>query len=552
VFEGASQTLEYAIDDFAISRVATGLNQPDAARTFTARAQNWQNIFDPATGYLRPKDGTGAFPAGPGFVTPADGQFGQDGFDEGNAAQYNYLVPQNMAGLITAMGGADAVNQRADAFFQQLNVGPNAPYQWSGNEVDFATPWLYDYTGQPWKTQDVTRRIENELFSASPDGEPGNDDLGAQSSWYVWAALGMYPVLPGTTDVALNSPLFKAAVLHLPNGNVLQIDAPDAATDHPYVTGMSVNNRPWDNAYLPPNLLDQGGTLHVDLSASPDTTWATGQLAAPPSYDQSQAPAIGYTSPTGQIVTGVGKTLDATVGAVNTSGHDDILTWTVDAPKGVTVTPTSGQLHLAAGQRAGQPVRLTVAPDAASGYYPVPFTFHEVGGGALPGGTIKLTVPAADGQATVCDTLGTTDTECGLSIHDNADGHTQPVTVAGRSARSTLNGYMYFDVTNTLVPGGAYQATMQVDYLDQGTGNWSVQYDSSDPAQKYKSSAPIARTNTGTWKTATITLPDAGFSNRENAASDFRLAGGPGFVVSRVHVAVSGANVLAIHLCPGD
>jgi hypothetical protein len=167
VSEGASQTLEYAIDDFTISTFADSLGQRDTAKTFAHRAQNWQNVFDPGTCYPRPKDSQGAFPAGPGFVAPSAGQFGQDGFDEGNAAQYNFLMPQNMAGLINAMGGRDAVNKRADSFFQQFNAGPNAPNQWSGNEIDFAAPWLYDYTGQPWKTQDVVRRIETELFAGS-------------------------------------------------------------------------------------------------------------------------------------------------------------------------------------------------------------------------------------------------------------------------------------------------------------------------------------------------------------------------------------------------
>jgi hypothetical protein len=162
-------------------------------------------------------------------------------------------------------------------------------------------------------------------------------------------------------------------------------------------------------------------------------------------------------------------------------------------------------------------------------------------------------VPAADGRATVCDTLGVTDTECGLQRLDNADGHTQAVTVAGRSARTTLNGYMYFGVTDDLVPAGSsHSATIDVDYFDQGTGQWSIQYDSSDPAQKYKATASVANTGTGTWKTATFTIPDAGFSNRENAGADFRLATGTGFVVARVHVAVSDGNILPLHLCPGD
>jgi predicted alpha-1,2-mannosidase len=541
---GASQTLEYAVDDFAISRFAQAIGKPDTARTYASRAQNWQNVFDGGTGYLRPKDSTGAFPAGPGFVAPSPGQFGQNGFDEGNAAQYNYFVPQNMAGLITAMGGRDAVNRRADTFFQQLNVGPNTPYQWSGNEVDFATPWLYDYTGQPWKTQEVVRRVETQLFSATPNGEPGNDDLGAQSSWYVWAALGVYPVTPGTADLALASPLFPKAVVHLANGRDITINAPSAAVDRPYVSRLTVNGKAWDRTSLPPSALRDGATLTFDLSSRPNTSW--GIAAPPPSYPDGQVTAIGYTSPTGGVVAAQGTTFPATVGAVDADGRPDVVAWTAKPPAGITVTPSSGVLR----GPASQPITVAIAADAPSGYHPLPVSFTDEAGRTLPGGTITVTVAAADGRATVCDTLGATDTECGLQRLDNGDGHSEPVIVAGRSARTTLDGYLYFAVTDDLVPAGSsHTATITVDYLDQGTGQWNVQYDATD--QPYQGSPPTTSTGTGTWKTATFTLPDAGFGNRQNAGADFRLATGPGFVLSKVHVAISGGTVLPLHLCPG-
>jgi hypothetical protein len=164
-----------------------------------------------------------------------------------------------------------------------------------------------------------------------------------------------------------------------------------------------------------------------------------------------------------------------------------------------------------------------------------------------------VTVPAADGAATACDTLGTTDTECGLRLRDNGDGHTTPVTVGGRSGRSTTTGspYEYFDVDNTIVPGGHYKATVTIDYYDHGAGSWSMQYDSTSGA--YKQSPSVAKTGTDTWKTATFTVDDAAFHNGENAGTDFRLAdNGDTGTIGRVHVTVTGDNVLALHLCPGD
>lgn len=556
VHTGASQTLEYAIDDFAISRMAAALGRDGVAREFAARAQNWQNVFDPSTAYVRPKDSRGAFPAGPGFVPPPEGQFGQEGFDEGNAAQYTWLVPHNMRGLADAMGGDAAVRQRADAFFEQLNVGPNLPYQWSGNEPDFAVPWLYDYVGQPWKTQAVVRRIENELFSATPNGEPGNDDLGAQSSWYVWAAMGVYPATPGTTDLALHSPLFSTVRLRLPHGRALRIDAPRAATNRPYTQRVTVDGRRWDRAYLPPKTLARGGRVRFDLAAHPAKNWAAGRNDAPPSYEHGQAPAIGYASPTGQTVVEAGQEVAAHVGAQRDGNRGSVVRWTADPPAGITVTPDSGTLHLGHDGRAEVPVSIEVSPDAPSAYHVVPFSFRTPAGRALPGSSMVLAVPAADGTATACDTLGPSDDEHGLSRVDTADGRTEAVTVGGEPARTTLpgSGYVYFNVDNSIVPGGAYYAVVSVRYYDHGTDTFALQYDSnatsSNPA--YEETAAVRKTGTDTWKTATFTLDDAHFAGRENGSSDFRFAdrGDGAETYGAVHVSVSGDNVLAMHLCP--
>jgi predicted alpha-1,2-mannosidase len=284
VRKGASQTLEYAIDDFAIGRFAAALGNHDVAATYARRAQNWRNIFDPRTRYLRPRDSHGAFPSGPGFVAPPAGQFGQDGFEEGNAEQYRWFVPQDIAGLVDAMGGRARVIPELDRFFGKLNVGPNLPYQWCGNEIDFAMPWLYDYVGQPWKTQALVRRIQRTLFAPTPSGMPGNDDLGAQSSWYVWSALGLYPVTPGTAVLALSTPLFPAINLRLGNGRTLRIRAPGASADTAYIERLRIDDRPWTRTWLPPARVRDGGTLEFTVSTLPDTHWGTGADAAPPSY----------------------------------------------------------------------------------------------------------------------------------------------------------------------------------------------------------------------------------------------------------------------------
>lgn len=163
---GASVTLEWSVDDFAISRFADSLGDTATAAVFQNRSQYWQNLFNPTTGYISPRSAAGFFPDGPGFVAYPSG-FGQDGYDEGNAEQYLWWVPHNVAGLVTALGGRTAVVKRLDRFTKKLNVGPNEPYLWAGNEPGFGVPWLYNYIGQPWKTQRTVDRVRG-LFGPTP------------------------------------------------------------------------------------------------------------------------------------------------------------------------------------------------------------------------------------------------------------------------------------------------------------------------------------------------------------------------------------------------
>ncbi|RIJ71056.1 hypothetical protein D1871_15865 [Nakamurella silvestris] len=552
--QGASQTLEWAIDDYAISRLAEKIGRTDVAVEYARRAQNWQNIFNPTTGYLQPRDDNGAFPNGPAFVTPAAGTFGQTGYAEGNSAQYNWLVPQNMAGLIAAMGGKDYTANRLDTFFTQINNGPNVPYMWAGNEVNFGVPWIYNYLDRPWKTQAAVRRLQTQLFSATPGGSPGNDDLGAQSSWYVWAALGMYPVTPGSPDLSVNSPLFKRAVMHLGNGKDIEVNAPEAATDAPYVTGLTLNGQNHESTALPQSIVTDGGRLDFSLSTQPNTSWATAPTAAPPSYQDHQKPAVGLTNPTGPVNVTAGTSLDVTIGAQGTGLGTTPVTWKAGKlPAGITVTPSTGTLTAPSIGAATTQVKVTVDAGITSGYYPVPFEFSTAGGTALPGGALVLTALADDNTAITCNTLATVEA-AGLRWVDNGDGHTTVVTVGGQTGRTTTagSGYMYFDIDNLLVPGGTYDAVINVTYFDQGTGTWNIQYDSRTPNQAYQGSPNFRNTNTNTWKTATFTLANVRFESRQNAGADFRInIGAGGQTIGRVSVATKGTGVKAMHLCSG-
>ena len=321
VDNGASETLEYSTADFAISELATDLGDMSTSTTFLKRSQDWTNIVNTATGYIEPRDASGQFPELDPLTYGWSG-FGQSGFQEGNAAQYTWSVPQDLGGLIGAVGGDATAVSRLDTFFQQLNAGPNAPYDWAGNEPSMGTPWLYDYAGAPSKTSQVVHELLASVYSDSPGGEPGNDDLGSMSSWYVWASLGMYPETPGTTVLALNAPVFPYAEFDVSGKPRVTISAPGASTSS-YIQGVSVNGRSSQDAWLPGTMFGAVGTssaqptdIAFSLSGTASTSWGSAPADAPPSYQAGSltfppgrtpetlvptGPNLLGTTPTGQL-----------------------------------------------------------------------------------------------------------------------------------------------------------------------------------------------------------------------------------------------------------
>jgi len=265
----AAATLEYSIDDFAIAQYARALGKMDAYETYLQRSQNWKHLFNPATGYIEPRNHDGAFIA---KFNPTSG----NGFAEGDSVQYTWLVPQDLDGLFAMMGGNGQAIERLNRHFDQLNAGSNSSYAFMGNEPEFLVPWEFVAAGAPYRTQEVVRRIETQLFSASPGGLPGNDDGGAMSSWYVFAAMGLYPEIPGVAGFVLGSPLFPSLTIHLGNGHRLQIigqgiDGPPSSM--PYVQNLSLNGRNYTSAWLPFAALEHGATLQFVLYNSPNLTW---------------------------------------------------------------------------------------------------------------------------------------------------------------------------------------------------------------------------------------------------------------------------------------
>ena len=281
---GAGETLEDASADFALSELARRVGDNEGQQQFLTRAGYWRNLFNPnATpqgGYIQNRNADGSWPA---FTPDTD-----EGFVEGSASIYLWMVPFDVHGLFDTLGGRDKAIARLDAFFHQAdgswaltNAGPL--HAELNNEPSVATPWLFDYAGQPWKTQQAVRAVVDTLWKNAPDGIPGNDDLGEMSSWYVWSALGMYPEIPGRAELLLGSPLFAHAVVHGAGGDVV-IDAPAASSAALYVNALSVDGKTYDRPWLPPQLVEHGGQLHFTLAAKPDKQWGSADDNAPPSF----------------------------------------------------------------------------------------------------------------------------------------------------------------------------------------------------------------------------------------------------------------------------
>ncbi len=373
-FPAASISLEWSIDDFAVSQFAAALGDSDIANEFQDRAQYWQNLFNPTTHSISPRNALGFFRSGPAVVPPGKDCFSQAGFDEGNAEQYVWYVPQNIAGLVTALGGRDAVSQRLDKFTSQLNVGPVDPYMWAGNEPNFSVPWLYNYLGQPWKTQQLVDKVRSTLFSPTPNGEPGNDDLGAMSAWFVWASLGLYPSIPGTSTLTVNTPLFDRVEIALPADRSIRISAPGASGHHrmQYIAGLHVDGKPTNKTYLPESVLAGGGELAFSLSSKPNKSWGTAADSAPPSFGAGSLAVTMNVTPS-VVAMDAGTETDVTVNVQRmVDGPDDYSISGKAAVQGISAEPVSGKFD---GDGSGTST-LTVKVDKSvrDGYYPLELT----------------------------------------------------------------------------------------------------------------------------------------------------------------------------------
>lgn len=287
-----SVALEYEIADFSLAQFARAQGDEKTYAEMMRRAQLWTRLFDPETRYIRGRWADGSWL--PGFDFKAMlykpelpwRPESHKSYVEGNATQYTWMIPHNLRAVIDRIGGNEAVVKRLDSFFTELNAGPDRPYFFIGNEPVFPVPWVYNYVGEPWKTQATTRRVLTELFTPDPGGIPGNDDLGATSSWIVFAAVGLYPIIPGVDGFSVNSPLFPEIEIRQKGGRMLLIKGRGANAKSPYVQSLSLNGRPYERTWITYESIARGGTLDFTLGPEPNKRWATAPAAAPPSFNE--------------------------------------------------------------------------------------------------------------------------------------------------------------------------------------------------------------------------------------------------------------------------
>jgi putative alpha-1,2-mannosidase len=382
-----STQLEYDSADYALASFAKSLGKTAVYTKFATRAQDWMNVFNPQTGYMQAKNKDGQFAGG---FTPGT----SNGFVEGTSAQYTPMVPFNLQQLIQARGGAKTYSSYLDSLLDNITHPGNTNADLS-NEPSVEIPWEYDYTGEPWKAQAAVREAQQDLYFNAPVGSFGNDDLGAMSSWYVWSELGMYPETPGTDTLVLGSPVFPVAKVTFGNGKTVQINAPQAAKDAPYVQSLDVKGKEWKTSWLTFQQFKGAGTVDFTLGTTPNKSWASDPSAVPPSDTTGGGRVLAATGPSSDgLVLQPSTSGDGTLDLTNLGSKAVTVDWTATAPSGVTLDTASGSVQVPASGSAEAKVHVTAGAD--EGTFPVTFamTDHSTGA-ALNGATLRVAVAKA-------------------------------------------------------------------------------------------------------------------------------------------------------------
>jgi predicted alpha-1,2-mannosidase len=270
-----ARTLEYAYDDWCIAQMAKALGKTEDYKYFSKRAEAFKNLFDTSVGFMRGKDSKGVFRAD---FDPWNAVNATSDFIEGNSWQYTWFVPHDIPALIDGMGGKKHFVERLDSLFSvSSHLDENTPSDVTGligqyahgNEPSHHVAYLFNYGDEPWKTQERVHQILTTLYSNEPDGLCGNEDMGQMSAWYVYSAMGFYPVNPADGKYVFGTPLFKEINLNIPGGKTFTIKAIDLSEKNIYIKKVLLNGTEYKQGYVTHSQILKGGTLELQMSSKP-------------------------------------------------------------------------------------------------------------------------------------------------------------------------------------------------------------------------------------------------------------------------------------------
>ena len=499
--------LEYDSQDLALSQFAKALGDTADATMLQNRANNWVNVFDGADGMLNPRNGNGSFVPGISPTTTAH-------YVEGDAYEYLWNVPNDYPGLFSLLGG----NAKVVPALQKYLSEPNGfgMYAQLTNEFDLGEQNALDYAGDPAGTQQAVNNIRNGMYLPGPSGLNNNDDLGANSSTFIWEMLGMYPENSGTDTLVFTGPGFPHVAISLPSGKTITINAPGASPTTFYVDALKLNGTADSKLYVPFSTLSRGATLDWTLGTTA-TSWGSAAADTPPSYGPVFADTASISPGTLYLAPGASQTVKLSLQSL---GGAQTVGWTATVPTGLTLTPASGSLSVPANGTASAALNITAG--TSDGDYTIPISFTSPSGQVIP---VQLTVVVAKAGdlAPYYNVTGISADGSPTTANYDGDGFSyseQALTAANLAPGATVtSGGITYTMPNV--------AASQLDAVGAAGQTIPVTTPSGAKNIGFLGSA-INAGNTGASGTVTITYTDGTTATATLGMTDWTLGGGGG------------------------
>jgi predicted alpha-1,2-mannosidase len=469
--------LEYDSEDLALANFASAMGDTKDAAMLTQRANNWENMFDPSNNLLVARYQNGNFVQG---ETPLSNEGGEPYYVEGDAYEYLFNTPNDYSALFSLLGGPSKVAQQVRTYLSQPNgFGMFAQLT---NEFDFGEQYMGDYAQDPAGTQEAVNTARTTMYAPGPSLD-NNDDLGANSSTFIWEMLGMYPENSGSGDLVFNGPAFPQASIDLPNGKTIAINAPGASSSNYYVQNLKINGSPYQKQSVPFSTLEKGATLDWTMGSKP-SDWGSAPQDAPPSYTAGLRPVVGYAA-SPQVTVAPGGTATVQIGARNATNSGQSVQTSVSAPSGLTASESPSKISVPPDGQGTATLTVHASSSAAQTFYTVPVSMSD-NGTSLPTVNVTVLVAPPGSLLSTFNNAGISDDSNPAAGNFDSDGNSysaqalsaagfnagQPVTVGGITYNWPLPSSGYPD--NTIASGqqvtvNAPAGTQQIGFLGAAT-----------------------------------------------------------------------------------